>query len=242
MNNSSKLLPIGKAASYLGVSIVTLRRWDDSGKLPALRRPSGYRYYERESIERFRRDLFSIAILWASSQVASDISDDQYSATQDRFRARLDRMAVLIDRYTKNSGLASLVTAVAGEIGNNSFDHNLGNWPDVQGVFFAYDVNKRLIVLADRGVGIKATLSRVRTNLKDDNEALEVAMTERLSGRFPEQRGNGLKFVVNVARDNLIRVSLQSGTANATIGKEDSQLKISLADRNVRGVLAKIEY
>ncbi|KKK76987.1 hypothetical protein LCGC14_2858100, partial [marine sediment metagenome] len=100
----------------------------------------------------------------------------------------------------------------------------------------------RIITLADRGVGIKATLSRVRTNLKDDNEALEVAMTEHLSGRYPEQRGNGLKFVVNVARDNPIRVSLQSGTAIATIGKEDPQLRISLADRNMRGVLAKIEY
>lgn len=130
----------------------------------------------------------------------------------------------------------------AGEIGNNSFDHNLGNWPDVPGIFFAYDLNKRVIILADRGVGIKSTLLRVRPDLKDDVEALTVAMTEIVSGRSPEQRGNGLKFVRNVASDNPIGISLQSGTALVTIEKENSKLNITLADRFVRGVLAKVEY
>jgi hypothetical protein len=78
--------------------------------------------------------------------------------------------------------------------------------------------------------------------IKDDIDALGVAMNEQVSGRSPEQRGNGLKFVKDVAIENHIGVTLQSGTAVATIIKEGSELKITLADRYIRGVLAKIEY
>ena len=243
MVKNDNLVPIGKAADFLGVTIMTLRRWDSSGKLRALKSAGGHRYYERQTLERFKQELLSLARVWAGSEVAPDIPDDYYSDTQDRFRARHERMALLIAREPSMSGLASLVVAVAGEIGNNSFDHNLGNWPDVPGIFFAYDINKRIIILADRGVGIRSTLSRVRPDLKDDLDALNVAMTEHVSGRSPEQRGNGLKFVRNVATDNPIGITLQSGTAIATIGKDNrKQLKITLADRNIRGVLTRIEY
>jgi hypothetical protein len=152
-------------------------------------------------------------------------------------------MANLINQTPESTGIASLVTAVAGEIGNNSFDHNLGNWPDIPGLFFGYDLSKRVVVLADRGVGIRSTLSRVRPDLKDDAAALTVAMTEFVSGRTPEQRGNGLKFVRTVAIENPIGIALQSGVAIATIEKEDpKRLRVNLADRNIRGVLARIEY
>lgn len=240
MKNNNKLVSVGEAAKLLEVSVMTLRRWDTSGKLPALRSSGGHRYYEREVIERLAEDISSLAVVWASSPVAPEISKDYYCDTQDRFRARLEHMAILMSQEKAVSGLAPLLTAVAGEIGNNSFDHNLGNWPDVPGVFFAYDMNKRILVLADRGVGIRTTLSRVRPSLKDDIDALRVAITERISGRAPEQRGNGLKFVVNVATENPIKVSLQSGTAVASIGNGGT--KVSLADRNIRGTLTKIEY
>ena len=47
--------------------------------------------------------------------------------------------------------------AVAGEIGNNSFDHNLGNWADMIGIFFYYDEKTHTIILADRGQGVLVT-------------------------------------------------------------------------------------
>ena len=31
--------------------------------------------------------------------------------------------------------LFSVIIAITGEIGNNSFDHNLGKWPDTPGIF-----------------------------------------------------------------------------------------------------------
>lgn len=243
MIRNIELIPIGDAAKYLGVSIDTLRRWDASYKLPAIKSPSGHRYYDQETLEKFRENLFSLAKIWSSSTVASEISKNYYSDTQDRFRARLEHMAMDVAQKEETSDLASLITAVAGEIGNNSFDHNLGNWPDVPGIFFAYDPNKRIVVLADRGVGIRTTLTRVRPEIKNDIDALRIAMTERVSGRSPEQRGNGLKFVSNIASENSLGISLQSGTAVAIIGKgKGAKLKIKLANQNIRGVVAKIEY
>ena len=218
----------------LGVSIDTLRRWDKNATLRAMRSPGGHRYYSREEIERYSADIFSLARVWAESIVAQDLPSEQYCESQDRFRARLDTMAVLLDRNEHTKDLAPLLVAVAGEIGNNSFDHNIGNWPDVPGIFYSYDLNKRVIVMADRGLGIRATLSRIRPGLEDDIQALTVAMTERLSGRAPERRGNGLKFVREVMENYPISVSLQSGIAVAEKLKIGGKLRISLANRNLR--------
>lgn len=242
MRRNNNLLTIREAAELLGVSIDTLRRWDSLGKLKALRSAGGHRYYSPEQIDRFRQDLFFIARIWAESPQAPELSPEQYCETRDIFKARLDRMAIIIERDPNSKEIVSLLTAMAGEIGNNSFDHNLGNWPDVPGIFFDYDTNKKIIVLADRGLGIRATLTRVRPDLKDDMMALRAAFTERLSGRAPEQRGNGLKFVRNVAIENPIGIYLQSGTAFARIAKEKGSLVIDLAERSIRGVLAYIIY
>ena len=53
-----------------------------------------------------------------------------------------------------------------------------------------------MVVLADFGRGIRASLKSV-FNAKSDQEAVEIAFTKQLSGRAPEQRGNGLKFVAD---------------------------------------------
>lgn len=44
-------LSIGQAAKRLGVSIDTLRRWDQKGKLKAIRSPTDRRYYTPKQIE-----------------------------------------------------------------------------------------------------------------------------------------------------------------------------------------------
>jgi len=242
MKKDKNLLTIKEAAGFLKVSIDTLRRWDSKGKLRAIRSSGGHRYYPKDQLESFMSDIKAITRLWAESQTAPELSPEHYCYTQDIFRARLDRMAFDLDNDSEIKSLTSLIVAVAGEIGNNSFDHNFGNWPDVPGVFFAYDTNKRLIILADRGVGIRATLLRVRPDLKDDITALLVAFTERVSGRSPEQRGNGLKFVNSIATKKPIGVSLQSGAAVAEIARQKGILKISLADRYLRGTLTVITY
>ncbi len=47
---------IGEAAYYLGVSTVTLRRWDASGELPAERNPYNHRRYSRNQLAKALRN------------------------------------------------------------------------------------------------------------------------------------------------------------------------------------------
>ena len=50
---TSKYIQIKEAAEILGVTKLTLRNWDNSGKLVALRHPiSNYRVYKKEDIDK----------------------------------------------------------------------------------------------------------------------------------------------------------------------------------------------
>lgn len=51
MDQTNKLLSIGEAADYLGVSIDTLRRWEKKGKIPTYRSPGGHRYFKEEDLK-----------------------------------------------------------------------------------------------------------------------------------------------------------------------------------------------
>jgi excisionase family DNA binding protein len=52
------LITIAEAAKLLGVSVPTLRRWDESGKFPARRHPmNSYRMYARDEVERLRKKI-----------------------------------------------------------------------------------------------------------------------------------------------------------------------------------------
>ena len=54
------VLLIAEAAEVLGVSQVTLRRWDASGRFPARRHPiNGYRLYDTDAVLRLRHEILS---------------------------------------------------------------------------------------------------------------------------------------------------------------------------------------
>ena len=135
----------------------------------------------------------------------------------------------------------SLLVAMAGEIGDNSFAHNLGNWPDVPGVLFAFDINKKQIILADRGRGVLKTLKRVRPELVTHEEALRVAFTEVVTGREPEKRGNGLKFVRNIIQDYPIDLLFQTGDALLELNRKQIDLRI-IQRPPIKGCLVFITY
>ena len=236
-----KPLNIREAAQFLGVSVDTLRRWDKSGKLVAIRKGTGtHRYYTLEDLKMFSSDLIKLANEWVLS--GGEISSDFHCSNSAVFQTRLIKMQEEMLSLGKDRGLVSLVGAISGEIGNNSYDHNLGNWPDVPGVFFGYDIHKGIIVLGDRGVGILKTLSRVRPSLVTHEEAVNVAFTETISGRAPEKRGNGLKFVRKIISENPISLSFQTGDAGLQIEKESADLSIVKVKNNIRGCFAIIRF
>ncbi len=237
------LITIGEAAEMIGITVTTLRRWDESGRLVSIRKtPTGIRRYSRKVIETYLNDLLQLATDWISSGI--EIPSKYFCENSAVFQARLQKMQneLAIIKNEEIEKIFPLVVAVAGEIGNNSFDHNLGQWPDIAGIFFGYDINKRQIILADRGQGILQTLKRIRPNLIDDKEALKMAFTEIVSGREPEERGNGLKFVRNVVTKNSIGLSFQSGNAQLELKRDSSDLNLKLAQNYYRGCIALIVY
>lgn len=52
MEDKEKLISIGEAAEYLGVSIDTLRRWEKKGKVTTYRSPGGHRYFKPEDLDK----------------------------------------------------------------------------------------------------------------------------------------------------------------------------------------------
>lgn len=236
-----KLLNIGQAAEMLGVSIDTLRRWDENGKLVAIRKEGGtHRYYREKDLEVFSSDLFKFAFEWVNNE--TEFPGTFYCQTSSIFNARLTKMEYALMQKPGFEKLYSLIVLIAGEIGDNSFAHNLGKWPDTPGIFFGYDIQKGVIVLADRGLGVLETLRQVRPNLPNHVAAVEVAFTEFISGRAPEKRGNGLKSVREVVIAQPIDLFFASGDAEVRMQGSDKIFRVTRGQDMLRGCLAKIEF
>ncbi len=249
MNN--KLLSIGETAALLGISIDTLRGWDKKNILNSFRpSPSGHRYYRLEDIENFLKknhkveeeNIIDLAREWAMHDLPISIPSSFYCETNDIFSARLQSLSMQLEYQLELKEIFPLIIAITGEIGNNSYNHNIGNWPDVPGIFFAYNLYQREIVLADRGRGILKTLKRVLPNLNTDKEALKIAFTKYISGRAPEDRGNGLKFVKDVVTANPLQLEFHTGNAKIRLEQNISKLNILTMDTKFHGCIAIIHY
>lgn len=179
-------------------------------------------------------------VKWATQKPGLSPEPQIYCQSRDVFQARQDRLPKEISVVTKDEQQSFLLSAVVGEIGNNSFDHNFGNWPDIPGIYFCIKANERIIILADRGRGVLATLKKVKKDIKDDIGAIRVAFLEVVSGRSPEQRGNGLKFVKKVAESCKIKINFYSGNAECVI--EFGQTKFLQTQKNIPGTIAIIEF
>lgn len=236
-----QLLTISQAAEYLGVSLNTLRRWDKNGKLVAIKKDGGtHRYYREKDLEIFASDLMKFATEWIQNGI--EFPGAFYCPTSSIFNARLTTMEYALMQKPGFEKLYSLITLVAGEIGDNSFAHNIGKWPDTAGIFFGYDLDKHIIVLADRGLGILETLRRVRPDLPSHVEAVKVAFTEFISGRAPEKRGNGLKLVREIITEQPIDLFYTSGDAEVRMKGSNKEFRVTRGSNIVRGCLAKIEF
>lgn len=225
---NNKLLSIGETAKLLGVSIQTLRRWDSKGNLKPFRAgASGKRFYKQQDIKVFINDLPILGWQWTSQTTPSEPAKEFYCPTSDVFTVRLAKLENDLQKIDDLGIHHSLLTSMVAEIGENSYAHNLGNWPDILGIFFAYDLNKKIIVLADRGRGILKTLKSVRPGLESHQEALKVAFTEIISGRFPERRGNGLKSVAQNILTSDARLTFRTGDAELNLKKGDQKMNIT---------------
>ncbi len=238
-----EFLPTGKAARLLGVTPTTLRSWDKKGKLTSIRTPGGRRLFSLKKLRIFLEDsLHGRALDWLNAPPGTVPPTDFYCANSAVFQARTGKLEHDLRLNPNLAEPFSLIVAATSEIGNNSFDHNIGNWPDVPGIFFGYDPAKGQIVLADKGQGILKTLKRVKPALKNDREALRTAFTEIISGRAPEERGNGLKFVRRVVPLAHMDIFFQSGDATVSISKRNASLEIQETETPISGCFAYITF
>jgi hypothetical protein len=145
------------------------------------------------------------------------------SETRDVFEARAQKIFPLLLKNGFSEQDASLIYSIIGEVGNNTFDHNLGYWCDQPGCYFSYEFDDKgmSFAIADHGRGILASLKRVMTSLQNDQQAVETAFNQVVSGRAPEQRGNGLKFVRQIITGAPKRALIaQSGNGLLIVGNK----------------------
>ncbi|MBU1809074.1 MAG: MerR family DNA-binding transcriptional regulator [Candidatus Omnitrophica bacterium] len=58
MKNLKEYVTVKRAAAVLGVSIMTLHRWDSNGKMKAKRHPlNGYRLYDEQKIKHLLKKI-----------------------------------------------------------------------------------------------------------------------------------------------------------------------------------------
>ena len=158
---------------------------------------------------------------------------EHFSQTRDVFSARLQSFIIQRKEY--------LEAAVIGEIGNNTFDHNFVfdiNYP--KGVYCNFCCNNKFVVISDYGRGIRDSLLPVVHLISGDMEAVEIAFTRHISGRSPEQRGNGLKFVSETVRQKHWHLFFQSGNGTCSIDKNN--ILFNESNVSLPGCLAVISF
>ena len=163
-------------------------------------------------------------------KASQDKNTDYFCTSRDIFQARLDSYIIRTQQY--------LLSAIIGEIGNNTFDHN---WDyaegHLRGLYFNTDISNQ-IILGDFGRGVKKSLAAVR-KCNTDLEAIKVAFTEQVSGRAPEQRGNGLKFVLESIKEKNWYLYFQSGSGCCII--EDGNVSFLETEVHFDGCFAFIK-
>jgi len=121
-----------------------------------------------------------------------------YSSNRSESNARMERyFSICEDQGIKNDDEISLIVSSIGELTNNCFDHNLGYWKDTPGCCLSWskENNRLTFCIADRGRGIVETLRNVAGPEKSNQDILNLAFETVITGRAPENRGNGLKYV-----------------------------------------------
>jgi len=242
INSTEPLLKVTEAAALLGIDIDTLRRWGSKGKLKPIRTRGGHRRYPVSLLRKvLKGNYLSLAKLWAKYggwQPESIV----YCPDRAIFIARINAMERLLEK--RIGPVYSIISSSAGELGNNSFNHNLGKWRDIPGLYFAYNLEQKWIVLADRGQGILKTLQNTAMGLVKDEEALFVAFTEVITGRAPEKRGNGLKYVRRNIEKGFFNLEFHSRNAylSLKVNQQISQKKIITTRNLIPGCMAIIRY
>jgi excisionase family DNA binding protein len=102
-------LTLGQAASHLGVAQSTVRKWADSGRLPAFYTPGGHRRFRRSDLEAFLSG--SRAARLSESPLVLIVDDDARLREFVRVNLEMDGYSVR-EASSAEEGLAALEEAL----------------------------------------------------------------------------------------------------------------------------------
>ncbi len=157
---------------------------------------------------------------------------------KEQFYGDYDKIFIMLKNIGLTDETTSLVASSLGEVVDNAFLHNLGMWP--------LNISGRSILLAqnfpqkkelcfsycDFGVGFRATLLENYPELKNNFEAIKLAMEENVTSRFPRRGGNGLNYLQkNIFNGFKGELLVRSGEALVNVR---SQGDVELVDNNVQ--------
>ncbi len=155
---------------------------------------------------------------------SSNIPEVMHCYYRDEFNARLGHFITMFKNFGLNENDSQRATALVGELGNNVFDHNLGNWPtNISGCIIAaqnYPSIKTIeIAVGDPGVGFYGSLKTAFPDINNDIEAIKLGLAGN-TGRIGEIRGNGLRLIQQWTLQNFSgKVMIHSGNGLVVVDK-----------------------
>lgn len=161
---------------------------------------------------------------------------------RDEFDGRLPRFMQIFQNFGLDINNAAQATTLIGELGNNTFDHNLGSWPtDISGnIIIAQNypkLKKIQIVVGDPGVGFLGSMQPAYPELTNDLEAIKKGLSG-FTGRIGEKRGNGLKLIQQwTINDFYGIVSIQSGAGLIDVNADGMEKR---EVQNTLGTIAQL--
>ncbi|MEM7825757.1 MAG: helix-turn-helix domain-containing protein [Candidatus Aenigmatarchaeota archaeon] len=99
--NLQKLLSIGQASEYLGISIDTLRRWEKKGKLVSYRSPGGHRYFRKSDLDKLFGRKYERAVETQPRkrrEIKTKDSIQQEAVTQEVLEEKISTGFQILDR------------------------------------------------------------------------------------------------------------------------------------------------
>jgi len=173
----------------------------------------------------------SLRVNYGGEKENMNLHEMIHCRTKDELEGRLHRFIRIFENFGMDSNDARTMTAIVGELGNNVFDHNLGNWPtDSTGCIilaqrYGGNVNRIQVVIADFGSGFLASLKPAYPELKSDVDAIRKGLAG-FTGRLGEKRGNGLKTIQAWTIDKFRgTLSIHSGSGMANVNASGIETK-----------------
>ena len=104
-------------------------------------------------------------------------------------------------------------------------------------------MDARILRIFEHGENIHRSIFNVLYRLRIGVVTeVSIPSQEIISGRAPEERGNGLKYVKFIISKNPINLFFQTGNAILNLNANSSDLKISKALDNFHGCLVLIKW